>query len=333
MLCGPFTFVYKTKPVVFSGSTTRKDTTFMHDGKISIGEVERITGLSKDLLRTWERRYGFPTPLRSEHDEREYSREDLDRLITIKKLLDNGLRPRKVVPLSSAELSLLAADLPQNLSQELPDTVKQALQLLQHGNIEQFSDFLNNALISQGLDRFVNELVAPLNHEIGEAWFRGEIGVFHEHCYTSRVETLLFRANSFLGEVKSPPKVLLTTVSGELHYLGLLMVRAVLSMEKADAILLGPQLPNNEIKAAAEHFNADIVALSFSSYFPLKRAHQTLITLRDELPAATTLWVGGGSVHELGVLHEGIRFFSDIAQLSQAVADWRQLRKQTHSCK
>jgi MerR family transcriptional regulator, light-induced transcriptional regulator len=299
----------------------------MYEEKITIGDVERITGLSKDLLRTWERRYGFPTPVRSENDEREYSQQDLDRLITIKKLLDNGLRPRKVVPLSDTELALLAAGLPQSLPQGTSDAVRQAISLLQNDNLEQFSDFLTSTLISQGLDRFVNELVAPLNHEIGEAWFRGEIGVFHEHCYASRIEALLVRANSFLNETKSPPRVLLTTLSGELHYLGLLMARAVLGMEKADAILLGPQLPNNEIKAAAEHFAADIVALSFSSYFPLKRAHQTLITLRAELPASVTIWAGGGSVHELGVLHDGILFFSDIAQLPQAVADWRQLHQ------
>jgi MerR family transcriptional regulator, light-induced transcriptional regulator len=299
----------------------------MYEEKITIGDVERITGLSKDLLRTWERRYGFPTPVRSENDEREYSQQDLDRLITIKKLLDNGLRPRKVVPLSDTELALLAAGLPQSLPQGTSDAVRQAISLLQNDNLEQVSDFLTSTLISQGLDRFVNELVAPLNHEIGEAWFRGEIGVFHEHCYASRIEALLVRANSFLNETKSPPRVLLTTLSGELHYLGLLMARAVLGMEKADAILLGPQLPNNEIKAAAEHFAADIVALSFSSYFPLKRAHQTLITLRAELPASVTIWAGGGSVHELGVLHDGILFFSDIAQLPQAVADWRQLHQ------
>jgi MerR family transcriptional regulator, light-induced transcriptional regulator len=299
----------------------------MYEEKITIGDVERVTGLSKDLLRTWERRYGFPTPLRSEHDEREYSREDLDRLITIKKLLDNGLRPRKIVPLSGTELAVLAAGLPQAIPQGTSDAVKQAISLLKNDDLEQFSDFLTSTLISQGLDRFVTELVAPLNHEIGEAWFRGEIGVFHEHCYASRIEALLVRANSFLHKTKSPPKVLLTTTSGELHHLGLLMVRAVLGMEKADAILLGPQLPNNEIKAAAEHFAADIVALSFSSYFPLKRAHKTLTTLRDELPASITIWAGGGSVHELGVLHDGIRFFSDIAQLPQALADWRQLHK------
>jgi methanogenic corrinoid protein MtbC1 len=119
----------------------------------------------------------------------------------------------------------------------------------------------------------------------------------------------------------------LTTPGGELHSLGLLMVKAVLGMEKADAILLGPQLPNNEIKAAAEHFGADIVALSFSSYFPLKRAQQTLLTLRSELPSPITIWAGGGSVHELGVLHDSIHFFSDIAELPQAVADWRKRHK------
>lgn len=295
--------------------------------KLNIGDVERITGLSKDLLRTWERRYGFPTPVRSENDEREYSQDDLERLITIKKLLDNGLRPRNVVQLSNEELDRLAAALPTQKSQEPTDAILLAINLLQKDNLELFSDFLTNSLISQGLDRFIKELVAPLNHEIGESWFRGEIGVFHEHCYTSRIEALLARANSFLHETKTPPRVLLTTPDGELHSLGLLMVRAVLCMEKADSILLGPQLPNNEIKAAVNHFSADIVALSFSSYFPLKRAHQTLLSLRSELPSTVTIWAGGGFVHELGILHDSIRFFSDIAEIPQAVSDWRRLQK------
>lgn len=319
--------MYKTEPVLCFQhqlvTLTRKDSSCMHEEKISIGDVERVTGLSKDLLRTWERRYGFPTPVRRENDEREYSQEDLDRLVTIKKLLDNGLRPRKVVPLSATELKVLAAGLPQNTPRKTSDAIKYAISLLQNDNLEQFSVFLTNTLISQGLDRFIHELVAPLNHEIGEAWFRGEIGVFHEHCYASRIEALLVRANSFLHETKSPPRVLLTTASGELHYLGLLMTKTVLGMEKADAVLLGPQLPNNEIKAAAEHFAADIVALSFSSYFPLKRAHQTLLTLRSELPASVTIWAGGGSVHELGFLHDGILFFSNITEIPQAVAEWR----------
>jgi len=34
----------------------------------NISAVERDTGLSKDTLRVWERRYGFPKPLRDCHD-------------------------------------------------------------------------------------------------------------------------------------------------------------------------------------------------------------------------------------------------------------------------
>ena len=39
---------------------------------MSIAAVERDCGLPKDTLRVWERRYGFPNPLRDRHDERLY---------------------------------------------------------------------------------------------------------------------------------------------------------------------------------------------------------------------------------------------------------------------
>ncbi|MCB1912570.1 MAG: MerR family transcriptional regulator, partial [Rhodocyclaceae bacterium] len=59
----------------------------------SIAAVERDTGLSKDTLRVWERRYGFPTPERDENGERLYPGDQLERLRLIKRLLDQGRRP------------------------------------------------------------------------------------------------------------------------------------------------------------------------------------------------------------------------------------------------
>ena len=66
----------------------------------SIAEIERDTGLGKDTLRIWERRYGFPTPLRDARGDRVYDQPQLQRLIRIKQLLDSGHRPGRVVPLS-----------------------------------------------------------------------------------------------------------------------------------------------------------------------------------------------------------------------------------------
>ena len=73
----------------------------------SIAEVERDTGLGKDTLRVWERRYGFPVPSRDAFGERAYPPDQVQRLRLIKRLLDAGHRPGKVVSLSEPELAAL----------------------------------------------------------------------------------------------------------------------------------------------------------------------------------------------------------------------------------
>ena len=74
------------------------------EGRFAIGAVERDTGISRDTLRIWERRYGFPTPERSEKGDRIYSAAQVSRLQLIRRLLDQGLRPGKVVPLAESAL-------------------------------------------------------------------------------------------------------------------------------------------------------------------------------------------------------------------------------------
>lgn len=77
----------------------------------SIAATERDTGLSKDVLRVWERRYGFPVPARDGHGERSYPAEQVARLRIIKRLLDQGHRPGRLVATSPAELDALAGRL------------------------------------------------------------------------------------------------------------------------------------------------------------------------------------------------------------------------------
>src|SRR5438105_13825833 len=75
---------------------------------LNISAVERETGLSKDVLRMWERRYGFPKPRRDENGERQYSVVEVGKLRAIKRLMDVGMRPGKVIALSADELNALA---------------------------------------------------------------------------------------------------------------------------------------------------------------------------------------------------------------------------------
>src|SRR6266478_5364874 len=75
---------------------------------LNISAVERETGLSKDVLRIWERRYGFPEPKRDDNAERQYPQEQVAKLRAIKRLMDTGMRPVKLIRRSLAELNTIA---------------------------------------------------------------------------------------------------------------------------------------------------------------------------------------------------------------------------------
>ena len=76
-------------------------------GALSIAAVERDTGLSKDTLRVWERRYGFPTPTRDAIGERAYPLDQVEKLRIVKRLMDAGHRPGRIVPLPMDQLQAL----------------------------------------------------------------------------------------------------------------------------------------------------------------------------------------------------------------------------------
>ena len=67
------------------------------EAQLGIAAVEREVGLSKEVLRVWERRYGFPVPARDRNDERLYPAEQVERLRMVKRLMDQGHRPGRLL--------------------------------------------------------------------------------------------------------------------------------------------------------------------------------------------------------------------------------------------
>ncbi len=74
------------------------------DAGVSIAAVERDTGVAKDTLRAWERRYGFPRPLRDAFGERVYPAEQVEHLRLVKRLMDQSQRPGALLRQPIAEL-------------------------------------------------------------------------------------------------------------------------------------------------------------------------------------------------------------------------------------
>ena len=293
---------------------------------ISISAVERDTGLSKDSLRVWERRYGFPTPLRDEFGERSYSPTQLEKLRLIARLLNSGHRPGKVVRLDVAELRQLVQDSapPALNGNPLDEDLRLCLALVKRHEMLQLRRWLNQASLRLGLARFVRELVSPLNVLVGEAWVRSEIQIFEEHMYTECVTSVLRGAINSIPQPPGParPRVLLTTFSLEPHGLGLLMAETLLALEGCYCVSLGVQTPLADIVLAAMADHSDIVTLSFSSSLKVYQVLNNLQELRDKLPPDIHLWAGGANPALRRLAIPGVTPVSSLDMIRPLLLQW-----------
>ncbi len=295
----------------------------------SIAAVERDTGLSKDALRVWERRYGFPQPFRDAFGERIYPVDQLDKLRLIKRLLDQGYRPGKVVGLTVTELAQMSegTDPPaRTAAVDATEDSSRCLDCLREHRLEELRRLLSQALLRLGLARFISEVAAPLTVTVGEAWARGQLQVFEEHLYTEAMQAQLRGAIATIPQVRGVPRVLLTTFPQEPHGLGILMAEAIFALEGACCVPLGTQTPLAEIIGATAAQQIDIVALSFTPLVNPNQVVDGLADLRSRLPAAIEIWAGGSAPVLRRRPPRSVRVVTALADIAPALAHWRAQR-------
>ncbi len=307
----------------------------------TIADVERDTGLSKDTLRVWERRYGFPDPARDAVGERRYDDAQVLRLRHLRRLLDAGFRAGHIVPLPLP--ALLALPVAQNPtpSAKTESTNRQPCQpnaspvdawmaVLRQHDARALRSCMEQHLLAHGLGQLVREGIAPMNVQVGQSWLAGNLAIFEEHLYAEVVQQVLRHALSELASRRppQPPRVLLTTVPGEPHGLGLLMAECEMALAGCDTLALGVQTPLAEIVAAARACQADVVALGFSAVLNPREVRTALTQLRAQLPAERALWSGGlcptlKTSGRGGLKLPGHRHLSQLDDIALAVAHWR----------
>lgn len=301
----------------------------MDQSGLSIAAVERDTGLTKDTLRVWERRYGFPRPGRDEFGERRYSSEDVHKLRLLKRLMDSGHRPGKIIHEQLDVLMRLSEA--RGLSNRAPveGEVGALIELIRNHSIEALRSRLVDLLASLRLAAFVHEVVAPVTRAVGELWARGEIEVYEEHLYTEVLQSILREAIGALVPDSAGPSVLLTTFPQEPHGIGLLMVESLLRLEGCRTVSLGVQTPLRDIALAVEAQRADVVALSFSPIAPAKSILEGLVEMRQLLPARVGIWAGGSHPVLARRSVAGVRMLTTLEDAVTAVHDWRAAPRST----
>jgi DNA-binding transcriptional MerR regulator len=320
------------------------------EAAFTIAAVERDTRISKDTLRIWEKRYGFPLPTRDSNGERLYTQAQIERLRHIKRLMDGGHRPGRIVALELAELRRLdeRGSLPDisslsksnhmtapanspTISPAISQPLNPALDLLallrQHDQ-RALRRTLGQQLLLQGLGHFISKVVTPLLVALGDAWSRGQLEVFEEHLCSETLESVLRHAVISLPDppANAAPRVLLATAPIEAHGLSLLMAEALFGACGCDCMNLGCQTPLADLVLGARAHRADVVALSFSTAVNPHQALEALIGLRAALPPEIELWAGCALPAVQRRCPVPIRVIGRLDDIADEVTRWRSAR-------
>jgi MerR family transcriptional regulator, light-induced transcriptional regulator len=311
----------------------------MEHRRFPMRAVVRRTGLKPDLLRAWERRYGAIKPARTERGRRLYSEEDVRRLTLLQQTVTLGHRIGDVASLSEEELCGLikisapparipAREEPVPHQQEDESTLLDAC-LNRAGQLdsEGLSLKLEEAAFSLSQARLIDRLILPLLEKAGDLWEQGSLRIAHEHLLTSVVRSLLGRLLVAATPPESAPVLIAATPAGQVHELGALAAAVTAASEGWQASYLGPNLPAQEILAAAKQKGALAVALSLVYPGDDPRLAEELRLLGRHMPPPTGLLVGGRAASGfLSVIEEtGGRLIPTMQDLRTALRALRQM--------
>ena len=297
----------------------------MNTAFYSIRMVAERTGLSPDLIRVWEKRYGAVQPVRTASNRRRYSEREVERLMLLGKAVAAGHSIGAIARLPDEQLRALVAAHgnghgAERVSGCAPHCafVEEALARVSRFDEPGLRQVLNRAVVTVGVQGFLCRIVAPLIEEVGEQWRSGVLLAAHEHFLSGVLRVWLGRME---GQVPAQaPRLVVATPAGQLHELGALLAGAAAAQMGWRPIQLGTNLPAAEIAGAALQSGARAVALSI--VYPADDPHlpEELRRLREFLPATVAIVVGGRAamayravLEQIGAsVHSDLRSFCDV---------------------
>jgi DNA-binding transcriptional MerR regulator/methylmalonyl-CoA mutase cobalamin-binding subunit len=242
--------------------------------RLRIGEFSRRVGVSPEVLRAWEARYGLLRPERSGGGLRLYSEADTGRVRLMLKSLDAG------VPASeAARLALLSGKPGAEERAQASAEIRQAL--------TEGVDWLDEPVTQAALDRLLegyalepalSEVILPFLHSLGERWASAEITVAHEH-FASNVIGARLRALARGWGAGVGPRALLACQPGERHDLGLLCFALALREHGWRITYLGADTPMRDVQAASREVLPAIVVLCSVTRDRFRRCAKEIVAL------------------------------------------------------
>jgi DNA-binding transcriptional MerR regulator len=269
----------------------------------TIKAVSQATGLSVETLRAWERRYEVVRPMRDSSGRRSYSATDVARLRLLRSATELGHTISRLANLPEDELAKLVAASGGQARQGVvrgQNYVDRALDAAEHSDPSGVEEVLTSAIALLPPNEVIHTVIAPLVREIGDRWHRGVVSIAQEHMVTDIVRRLVISVSRGYLRADNGPCLVLATLSGERHELGILMCSWLAATRRYHTHYLGADLPPNEISRFALEVDARAVLISLvmpENYVPVM---EQLQALAGALRGKCEIWIGGFAARQLG---------------------------------
>ncbi len=288
--------------------------------------VSRLTGLTPDTIRVWERRYEAVKPERTGGNKRRYSETEVRRLVLLRRATELGHSIGQVARLRDEDLQRILGE--TGSAEAIEDSVYGAL-------IEDYIDAVRGFDV-RGAESLLArtaavtapitlslELVVPLMRRVGRAWQDGELKIYHEHIISGQLRNLLGTLMRYAGTAPGAERLIVGTPPGHLHEFGAIIGAFMAASRGLEPIYLGADIPFEDLSDAAKESGSDVILLSVAR--DCRPGEQAALAqgLRG-LASQHEVWLGIPKSHALASQDTAsVRLFHGYEDLDRALLRYR----------
>lgn len=261
-----------------------------------IHRVSKLTGLSKDVIRVWERRFGLLKPTRGANRYRNYSDEDVMMLRYLKEQLDGGASIGELAKLGREELVTRArANTPrvavvENMFGKL---LRELVSTLNPLDRVAFERRLNGAVAVVPFDEALHGILLPLQEQVGQLWHDGHVGIAVEHYVTNQIQQKMFSAMNQLPVAEFGATIVVACPPGEEHDIAALAVAYQCRVRGFRVYYLGANVPIAALVKLCHDVKPDLTIISFPIVRAEDKAADPIQAVVQDVSPVSDVAVGG----------------------------------------
>ena len=305
--------------------------TMKRKSKYPIQYVSNVTGLKPYILRSWESRYAAICPERTETNRRLYTVGDIRRLRLINDAILSGHSISQVAPMSDDELLRLSKygkrsnvspperDIDNSAENETKIVISSALYKIRQLDQVGLEKVLDRAAVNLPRSKYLHHVVQPLFGKIGEMWAAGDMKIIHERLATLVIRSQLLDMLKSTILSDSAPRLVVAAPVGQWHETGCLVAALTAAESGWRPMYFGPNLPAEEIAAAAQSTNSKIIALSVGQRINPSITLREVRKLKKYCAKQAKIIVGGYGALNLKARLEpiGVKCITDVKVFSK----------------